>query len=66
MALSYDRHRVKIVVEVDIYRRRGADPTAAFLYRLTEKHEISDAEFLVDGGGYLTALIRYELSRRFN
>ena len=33
-----------------------------FFHRLTENHEISDAEFLVDAGGYLTALARHELS----
>jgi len=35
---------------------------AAFLHRLTEKHDVSDAEFLVDAGGYLTALFRHDLS----
>ena len=30
-----------------------ADPAAAFLHRLTEKHNVSDMEFLVDDSGYL-------------
>ncbi len=34
----------------------------AFLHRLTTKHDVSDTEFLVDAGGYLTALARRELS----
>jgi len=42
--------------------RRGTDPAAAFLHRVEEKHDVADAEFLVDAAGYLTALVRYELS----
>jgi transposase-like protein len=38
------------------------DPTAAFLHRLTEIHELDDAEFLADGMGYLTAFARHNLS----
>jgi putative transposase len=51
-----------LLLEIDVYSRRGTDPTAAFLHRLTEKHDVADAEFLVDPGGYLTALARRELS----
>jgi len=32
-----------------------------FLHRLTEKHDLSHTEFLVDVGGYLTVLFRHEL-----
>ncbi len=32
----------------------------AFLHRFTEKHDISETEFLVDAGGYLTALARQD------
>lgn len=35
----------KVLLEVDLYSRRGTDPVAAFLHRFTEKHNISDAEF---------------------
>ena len=42
------------------------DPAAAFLHRLTEKHDVADTEFLVDAGGYLTALVRHELSGQLN
>lgn len=56
----------KLLLEVDVYSRRGTDPAAAFLHRLTTKHEVSDTEFLVDGGGYLTALARHKLSGQLN
>ena len=51
---------------MDVYSRRGTDPAAAFLHRLTEKHNVSETEFLVDAGGYLTALARHELSGQLN
>jgi len=34
----------------------------AFLHYLTGKHDTAETEFLVDAGGYLTALARHELS----
>ena len=52
----------KFLLEIDVYSGRGTDPAAAFLHRLTEKHDVSDTQFLVDGGGYLTALFRHDLS----
>jgi len=52
----------KLLLEVDVFSRRGTDPAAAFLHRLTEKHDVAETEFLVDAGGYLTALARHELS----
>jgi len=56
----------KFLLEVDVYSRRGTDPAAAFLHCLTEKHNVADTEFLVDAGGYLTALARQELSGQLN
>ncbi|WP_255191956.1 IS6 family transposase [Natronobeatus ordinarius] len=56
----------KLLLEIDVFSRRGTDPAAAFLHRLIEKHEIDEAEFLVDAGGYLTALARHELSGQLN
>jgi len=47
-----------------VFSRRGTDPAAAFLHHLTEKHDLADTEFLVDAGGYLTALARHKLSGR--
>ena len=38
----------------------------AFLHRRTEKQDVADREFLVDAGGYLTALVRRELSGQLN
>jgi len=52
----------KLLLEVDVFSRRGIGPAAAFLHRLTEKHNVDDTEFLVDAGGYLTALSRHDLS----
>lgn len=52
----------KLLLNVDVHSRRGTDPAAAFLRHLTEKHDLSNTEFLVDAGGYLTALARHELS----
>lgn len=49
-----------------MFARRGTDPAAAFLHRLTEKHDLTEAVFLVDGYGYLTALSRLDLSCRFD
>jgi len=36
------------------------------LDELKEKHRVSDAEFLVDGMGYLTALARTDLNSKRN
>jgi len=32
----------KLLLEVDVFSRRGTDPAAAFLHRLTEKHDVAD------------------------
>lgn len=56
----------KLLLELDVYSRRGTDPAAAFLHRLTEKYDVANTEFLVDAGGYLTALARRELSGQLN
>ncbi|ELY94330.1 integrase [Natrialba chahannaoensis JCM 10990] len=37
-----------MILDVEVFERRGTDP-AAFLHRLTEKHDLSEAAFLVDG-----------------
>jgi putative transposase len=52
----------KLLLEVDVFSHRGTDPPASFLYRLTEKHNVADTEFLVDAGGYLTDLSRHDPS----
>ncbi|EMA48526.1 transposase [Halococcus thailandensis JCM 13552] len=52
----------KLLLDIEVFSRRGTDPASAFLHRLTTTHDVSDTEFLVDAGGYLTALARRELS----
>ena len=42
--------------------RRGTTPAAAFLSRLADHHDLSEAELLVDSFGYRTALSRLGLS----
>jgi len=56
----------KLLLEVDMFSRRGTDPAAAFLHRLTEEHDVSDTEFLTDAGGYLTVLVRLDLRGGLN
>jgi transposase-like protein len=56
----------KLLLEVDVYNHRGTETSAALLHRLTEKHNVSETEFLVDAGGYLTALARQKLSGHLN
>jgi len=56
----------KLLLEIDVFSRRGTDSAAAFLHRLTEKHDVPETEFLVDAGGFLTALFRHELSGQLN
>ncbi len=41
----------KLLLGAWISPRRGTDPAAEFLGRLTEKHDLSEATFLVDGMG---------------
>ena len=42
-------------------QNRGTDPATTFLRELKAEHRVSDAEFLVDGMGYLTALAKTDL-----
>ncbi|WP_042662843.1 IS6 family transposase [Haloferax sp. ATB1] len=56
----------KLILDVELFGRHGTDPAAAFLHRLSEKHDLSDAVFLVDGYGYQTALSRLGLSGRLD
>ncbi len=56
----------KLILDVALFGRHGTDPAAAFLQKLREKHDLSEAEFLVDQFGYRTALSRVGLSGRVN
>ena len=51
-----------VVLHPRLSEHRGRDPAETFLRELKEKHCVEDAEFLVDGMGYLTALARVDLS----
>ncbi len=51
----------KLLLGVRVSRWRGTRPASAFLSELKERHDLSEAEFLVDGMGYLTALARTDL-----
>ena len=51
----------KLLLGVRLSQRRGSSPAAAFLAALKAQHDLSDAYFLVDGFGYLTALARTDL-----
>jgi len=56
----------KLILDVVLFGRYGTDLAAAFLHRLAEKHDLSDAEFLVDQFGYQTSLARLGLSGQVN
>jgi putative transposase len=53
---------LKVVRGARLSEHRGTDPATSFLRELKEKHRVGDAEFLVDGMGYLTALAKADLS----
>ncbi|SNR67621.1 Transposase (or an inactivated derivative) [Halorubrum vacuolatum] len=54
----------KVILAVNLFVSHGTDPVATFLHRLFEKHDLSEAVFLVDGFGYETAFARLGLSGR--
>jgi len=54
----------KLVLGVDLFGSHGTDLAAVFLDGSSEKHDLSEAVFLVDGFGYQTALARLDLSGR--
>jgi len=56
----------KLILDVALFGRHGTDPAAAFLQKLQERHDLSEAEFLVDQFGYRTALARVGLSGQVN
>ncbi|ELZ96426.1 hypothetical protein GCM10007209_27710 [Haloferax sulfurifontis] len=50
----------KPILDVELFRRHVAAPTATCLHRLSEKHDLSDAVFLLDDYGYQNALYWWE------
>ena len=51
----------KVVLHARLSQRRRTETATTFLRELEEEHRVSDAEFLVDGMGYLTALAKTDL-----
>jgi transposase-like protein len=56
----------KLILDTAVFARRGTDPAAVLLRELDEKYDLSKAEFLVDGYGYLTAIARIGLRGRLD
>ncbi|MUV58104.1 IS6 family transposase, partial [Halogeometricum sp. CBA1124] len=54
----------KLLLDVQLFKRYGTDPAAAFLHGVVEKHDCEDTVFLVDQFGYRTAFSRLGLSGR--
>jgi putative transposase len=54
----------KAILDAQLFGRHGTDPAAAFLHGLREKHDLSEAVFLVDQFGYQTAVARLGLNGR--
>nr|WP_083862062.1 IS6 family transposase [Halogeometricum pallidum] len=54
----------KLLLDVQLFKRHGTDPAAAFLHGVVEKHDCEDTVFLVDQFGYRTSLSRLGLSGR--
>ncbi len=48
------------------FLRRPFDSASAFLHCLSERHKVSDTEFLTDVGGYLTVPARLKLDGGLN
>ncbi|EMA55376.1 transposase [Halococcus thailandensis JCM 13552] len=49
-----------LVLDIEMFSRRGTDPAAAFLSRLAEHHDLSKVELLADSFGYRTALLDWD------
>ncbi len=56
----------KLILNVALFGSRDTDPAAVFQHRLTEKHDLSEAEFLAGQSGDRTALARAGVSSRVN
>lgn len=56
----------KLILDVALFGRHGTDPAAGFLHRLTEKYDLTDAEFFADQFSYRASLARLGLSGRLD
>lgn len=54
----------KLILDVQLFGRRGTDLAAAFLHGLHEKHNLTKTVFLVDQFGYRATLARLGLNGR--
>jgi len=54
------------VLGAELFEHRGTDAATALLRSLERKHDLATTVFLVDGYGYLTALVRLDLSGRLD
>ena len=54
----------KLILHVAVFERHGTDPAAAFLHKVTAKHDCSNTVFLADAFGYRTAFARLGLTGR--
>jgi putative transposase len=54
----------KVSLHATLFKGRGTNPAATFLFGLAERNDHSDAEFLVEQFGYRTALARLGLNSR--
>ena len=56
----------KVVCAARLSQTRGTKPATTFLRELKEEHRVADAEFFVNGMGYLTALAKTDLTGDLN
>ena len=56
----------KLVLHARLSQRRGTEPATTFLRELKKEHRVADAEFFVDGMGYLTAFAKTDLTGDLN
>lgn len=56
----------KLVLDAELFDRRGTDSATPFLHRLTEHYDVAETGFLVDGFGYLTVLSRLDQNSHLN
>jgi len=48
----------RLILDVAVFGQCGAGSDAAFLHRLTERHDLSETGLLVDGYGYLITSLK--------
>jgi putative transposase len=56
----------KLLLGIDVFDRYGTDQATTFFAELDEKHDLSDATFLVNGFDYRTSLFQIGLGGQLN